>query len=62
MWETGLLRCVECGCASDELGRGWVAFTGEDPDGIDPPAIVVYCPACAAEEFGYRPEAAEAYI
>jgi hypothetical protein len=30
-----LLICAECGCASDELGRGWAAFTGEDSDDIE---------------------------
>lgn len=53
---------VECGCCSGELGKGWVAFMGEDPDGLEPPAIVVYCPPCAAAEFGYRPDVAEHYV
>ena len=57
-----MLYCVECGCCSGELGKGWVAFVGEDPDGIDPPRTVVYCPVCAAAEFGYRPDVAASYV
>ena len=47
-----LARC------SGELGKGWVAFLGEDPDAVDAPSAVVYCPVCAAAEFGYRPDIA----
>jgi hypothetical protein len=39
-----LLICGECGCASDEHARGWAAFTGEDPDGIEPTSVEVMCP------------------
>jgi hypothetical protein len=56
-----VLRCDECGCVSDELGRSWVAFTGEDPDGIEPTSIAIMCPACAAREFDWRPEAGAGY-
>lgn len=58
----GFLECVECGCVSGELGRGWAAYVCEDPDGIDPPAVALYCPPCAAGEFGYRPDRAAEYI
>jgi hypothetical protein len=58
----GLLYCEECGCCSGELGKGWVAYACEDPDGVDEPRIVVYCPPCAASEFGYRPAFAETYV
>lgn len=58
----GLLYCEECGCCSGELGKGWVAYTCADPDGVDEPRIVVYCPPCAASEFGYRPAFAETYV
>jgi hypothetical protein len=57
-----MLYCVECGCCSGELGKGWVAFCCEDPDEIDEPCIVVYCPACATDEFGYRPEIGANYV
>ena len=48
--------------APGELGKGWVAYTCDDPDGIEQPDIVVYCPPCAAPEFGYRPDFAEKYV
>ena len=53
--------CGECGCASDEHAAGWAAFTGEDPDGLEPTSVVIMCPVCAAIEFEWRPEAAEGY-
>ena len=53
-----MLTCVQCGCCSGELGKAWSAWLCEDPDGIDAPLIAVYCPPCAAREFGYRPEVA----
>jgi hypothetical protein len=56
-----VLRCDECGCTSDELGRLWVAFTGEDPDGVEPTSVAIMCPVCAAREFEWRPEAAADY-
>ena len=58
----GLLICDECRCASDELASGWVAFSGEDPDRIEPTSIAIMCPACAAREFEWRPEVAEGYV
>jgi hypothetical protein len=57
-----MLVCQECGCASGELGKGWVAFICEDPDGVDEPCIGTYCPPCANNEFGYRPEVADGYV
>ena len=57
-----MLRCDECGCVSDELGRSWAAFSGEDPDGVEPTSIAIMCPVCAAREFEWRPEAAVDYI
>jgi len=57
-----VLYCEECGCCSGELGKGWVAYTCDDPDGIDEPRIAIYCPPCAAAEFGYRPELGEKYV
>jgi hypothetical protein len=60
----GLLECIECGYVSGELGRGWAAFRCEDPDEdvTDPPAVALYCPPCAAAEFGFRAEPAEGYV
>ena len=57
-----VLYCVECGCCSGELGQGWVAFRCDDPDETEPPALALYCPPCAAAEFGYRPDAAASYV
>ena len=58
-----MLVCVECGCCTTELGQGWVALRGDDPD--DPradAAIAVYCPVCAASEFGFQPDFAAHYM
>ena len=52
-----MLYCVECGCCS-QLGTGWVATRCDDPD----PDIALYCPPCAAAEFGYRPDVAANYV
>jgi hypothetical protein len=54
----GLLHCEDCGRASDHRASGWAAFTGEDPDGVEPTSVVILCPVCAAREFEWRPEAA----
>ena len=57
-----MLYCVECGCCSGELGKGWVAFRCDDPEDDEGPEIAIWCPICAAEEFGYRPEVAATYV
>jgi hypothetical protein len=57
-----VLYCEECGCCSGELGKGWAAFVCDDPDELEPASIVVYCPPCAAAEFGYRPDFAGKYV
>jgi hypothetical protein len=57
-----VLYCEECGCCSGELGKSWVAYMCNDPDGIDEPRIAVYCPPCAAAEFGHRPDIAANYV
>ena len=59
-----MLSCVECGCWSDELGEGWVAYRCDELDPDEPddglPSIAVYCPECATHEFGYqRPRSRE---
>jgi hypothetical protein len=54
--------CEECGCVSDQLGRSWAAFTGEDPDGMEPTTVAIMCPVCAAREFEWRPEYASDYV
>jgi hypothetical protein len=47
----------------ERRARPWLgrAFTGEDPDGLEPTSVVIMCPVCAAREFEWRPEAAENY-
>jgi len=40
------------------LGR----FRCDDPDDGDGPDIAIWCPVCAAEEFGYRPDIAATYV
>lgn len=57
-----MLVCTECGCTCCELGKGWVAYTCLDPDDVDPPALAIYCPVCAAAEFGHRPDIAATYV
>lgn len=61
-----MLCCIECGCWSGELGKGWVAFRCDDPDPDEPSdgrsMIAVYCPRCAASEFGYRPDIGATYV
>ena len=60
-----MLYCIECGCCSGELGKGWVAFRCDEPDpdeGDAEPGVAVYCPPCAAAEFGYRPDVAATYV
>jgi hypothetical protein len=57
-----ILKCAECGCASRGRSKGWIGLIGDDPDGVDPPCICVFCPACGAEEFEYRPDDYEGYM
>jgi hypothetical protein len=45
--------CVECGCTSDPLWRGWLAYRVDDPETDPNPELGFYCPACAAREFGF---------
>ena len=33
-----------------------------DPEGIDGLVVAVFCPPCAAAEFGHRPEVAASYV
>jgi hypothetical protein len=54
------VACAECGAVADEHAAGWHAYRCdlppgaevEDPTGVDVPAVVVFCEACAAGEFG----------
>jgi hypothetical protein len=51
---TNRLQCIEYGCVSQESERNWTARLTVDED--EPVEAVVYCPECAAREFGYRAE------
>ena len=54
-----MLRCEECGCASADRARGWLACIARDPDDLEGEAgVAVYCPACAAREQLAPPELA----
>ena len=57
-----MLECDFCGCYSPEPGKGWVAFPKEDHAGKDEPAVLVYCPPCAAAVFGHRPDVAADHV
>jgi hypothetical protein len=48
--DTKPLTCEECGRTQPAGERGWRAYltTGED----EPAEAIVYCPDCAAREFG----------
>jgi hypothetical protein len=35
--------------------------SGEDTDRLAPTSVGIFCPVCAAEEFGYQPEQADEY-
>ena len=56
-----MLECDFCGCYSPKPVRGWVALYRADPDGIDEPRLAIFCPPCAASEYGYRPDVAANY-
>jgi hypothetical protein len=50
---TGPLVCAECGGASPPDARDWRALlTVGDEDAEDVEEVAVYCPECAAREFG----------
>ena len=38
------MYCVECGCCSGELGKGWVAFRCDDPECDDRPEVANLAP------------------
>ena len=55
-----MLECDSCGCYAAKPGNDWVAYHGDDSDGIDESRGAVFCPPCAAAEFGHRDVAAKA--
>jgi hypothetical protein len=48
------LRCEECAREPHVEGHaaGWVAYLVDLADDPEPPLLVVYCPECAAQDFG----------
>jgi hypothetical protein len=48
------LTCVECGREQPAGEVGWRAYLTVDDD--EPAEAVVYCPTCAAREFGVPPD------
>lgn len=44
------LTCAVCGVESEGRARGWRALLGREDD--DTVTVQVFCPACAAREFG----------
>ena len=48
------LVCDECLEESDEEAQGWIALPMSDVHGIKPDGVAIFCPECAAVEFGYR--------
>jgi hypothetical protein len=36
-------------------------FLGENTDGLEPTSAGIFCPVCAAEEFGCQPEQADGH-
>jgi hypothetical protein len=51
----GMVRCEECGCAS-ESAKGWFGAIAVDPKGEDVQAIVfTYCPPCAERRLDAKP-------
>ena len=47
-----VLVCVECGIVTED-GAGWQAYlTVGDEDAEHVEQVAVYCPECAAREFG----------
>lgn len=45
------LHCLECQAESSGKAEGWKAYVGGGYEG-DPIEVLVYCPVCAAREFG----------
>jgi hypothetical protein len=57
-----MLECDFCGCFSEKPGKGWAAYRVDDRVEIEAPFVAVYCPPCAASQFGHRPDLAAEYV
>jgi hypothetical protein len=49
-----VVYCAQCGIASGGRWERWRAYRIDDPELNEPPAIALFCPVCAAAEFGSR--------
>jgi hypothetical protein len=47
-----VLTCVECGTTAIDAGVAWEAHLAYDPREDEASFVVVFCPWCAAREFG----------
>jgi hypothetical protein len=47
-----VLHCIECHAVSTDEAEGWRAYIAYLEEDDEPPEVIVYCPACAAFEFG----------
>jgi hypothetical protein len=45
------VRCIECDAVAGASAEPWKAYVAGGRDG-EPLEVLVYCPACAAREFG----------
>jgi hypothetical protein len=48
------MQCEECGKSADVEAHGWKAFVFRHPEAEEEaePQVAVFCPECAAREFG----------
>jgi hypothetical protein len=49
-----VLVCEECGAWSDHEARGWTGYIAQEVDGDGSTSVLIFCPECAALEFGNR--------
>jgi hypothetical protein len=47
-----MFRCEECSSTAEDYSPGWRAYIAEPDESDDGEFVVVYCPQCAAREFG----------
>ena len=50
--QANLATCVQCRTLSGPHWASWRAYRVDDPELNEPPALALYCPACAEREFG----------
>jgi hypothetical protein len=47
-----MLVCAQCGIESEGRAIGWRAFLNGEPEIDEYDFVTVFCPVCAAREFG----------